>query len=121
MSALYRAVEETVPPGSRVVAVDRDALYGLQYYLEGDLDRVWTDRAEEEPSSLRSYVGRIAGASASDGSDDAPGGYVFVAREGVVGEEALLCATPELTCRTAEAGEGWRLWLVRTASPDAGG
>lgn len=118
MSALYEDVKGMGSPDSlRVVAVDRDALYGLQYYLGGDLDRVRTDGLREGPSSLDRYVRRIAESPGrSEEEDGAPRGYVFVGRAGSLGGEALHCDTPRLACRAGEGREGWRLWLVAPAS-----
>lgn len=133
MSALYEAVEAMALPGSvQVVAVNRDALYGLQYYLEGDLDRVRTDRPGDETSSLEHYLSRITrsagpavvgrhagetGAGAPGAASDPSRRYVFVARSEVLSAEELSCEDSRFDCRTGEGEEGWDVWLMEPASP----
>lgn len=97
----------STPSGApRVVAVDQGALYGLEYYLGGALERVTTSTPPSNPHSLSAYL------------DDASGGpgssrWVFVGRgEGAERARRRICADTRFTCRGWSREGGWRLLLV---------
>ncbi|MGD2067268.1 MAG: phospholipid carrier-dependent glycosyltransferase [Gemmatimonadota bacterium] len=91
---------------ARVVAVDQGALYGLEYYLGGALERASTETPPSDPISLSSYLGDAPGSSGASR-------YVFVGRgDGAERARRRVCADPRFACRGERREEGWRLWLA---------
>jgi 4-amino-4-deoxy-L-arabinose transferase len=113
ISMLNEALDGVAPADSvRVVAVNRDGLYGLEFYRRGALDRVRTDVPDDASNSMRGYLDALApGAEQGVG----PLRRIFVARGGDEAEERVLRSTPWIRVRPVPVGEGWRVWLVEPA------